>query len=115
VDLVLANPPYIMDGEGRIYRDGGRLSGGEISLNWVEQGLQALRPGGTMLLYTGASVIGGTAPLVQALQKLCADKAAELFIEETDPDVFGEELDSTAYAEVERIAVITATIRKAGA
>jgi hypothetical protein len=65
-----------------------------------------------MLLYTGASVSHGKAPLVTALQEACASGSADIVIEEVDPDVFGEELDQPAYAHVERIAVIWATIRK---
>jgi methylase of polypeptide subunit release factors len=34
-DLVLANPPYMMDEEGRTYRDGGDLHGARISLDWT--------------------------------------------------------------------------------
>jgi methylase of polypeptide subunit release factors len=111
-DLVIANPPYIMDDFGRTYRDGGGLFGGEVALNWAKQALQSLAPRGTMLLYTGASVVAGQIPLASALQAACANADARLTIEETDPDVFGEELDSPGYADVERIAVITATIRK---
>ena len=105
-DLVIANPPYVMDEARRAYRDGGGLYGGEVALDWVRQALERMAPGGTMLLYTGASVVAGEAPLVAELRRLGAE------IEEIDPDVFGEELDRPAYAEVERIAVILATIRK---
>ena len=110
-DLVIANPPYIIDSKGRAYRDGGDLFGGQVALDWARQAVDSLAPGGTMLLYTGAAVVRGRAPLVDALQELCEAAGATLEIEETDPDVFGEELDQPAYAEVERIAVICATIR----
>lgn len=111
-NLVIANPPYVMDEPGRTYRDGGGLLGGEVALEWTRQALPSLAPRGTMLLYTGAAVADGEAPLVAALQALCASEGADLDIEETDPDVFGEELDQPAYADVERIAVICATIQK---
>ena len=111
-DLVIANPPYIMDAGKRAYRDGGELLGGQVALDWSQQALRALRPGGTMLLYTGASVADGCAPLIGALEQACAAISADIEIEDIDPDVFGEELDQPAYAEVERIAVIGATIRK---
>ena len=105
-DLVIANPPYIMDEAQRTYRHGGALFGGEIALDWARQAIERMAHGGTMLLYTGAAVAAGAAPLVEELQKLSFQ------VEEIDPDVFGEELDRAAYAEVERIAVIVATIRK---
>ena len=111
-DLVTANPPYIMDSNHRAYRDGGDLLGGQVALDWVGQALRALTPGGTMLLYTGASVVKGKAPLVDALREACAGAGANVQVEEIDPDVFGEELDQPAYANVERIGVICATIRK---
>lgn len=110
-DLVIANPPYIIDSQRRAYRDGGKLFGGQIALDWTKQALDALAPGGTMLLYTGASVVNGHVPLREALNGACNSRAT-IRIEETDPDVFGEELDQPAYADVERIAVICATIRK---
>ena len=110
-DLVIANPPYIIDTQGRAYRDGGELFGGQVALEWTRQALAALVQGGTMLLYTGASVVNGRAPLCEALDEACTGRAT-IEIEETDPDVFGKELDQPAYAEVERIAVIRATIRK---
>jgi len=111
-DLVIANPPYIMDASKRSYRDGGDLLGGQVALEWTQQALRSLAPGGTMLLYTGASVANGQAPLISALEQACAAHSTELEIEETDADVFGEELDQPAYSGVERIAVICATIRK---
>jgi len=106
-DLVIANPPYIMDDASRAYRDGGGLYGGEVALGWAHQAVERMTPGGTMLLYTGASVVAGKAPLIDELRSLGAE------IEEIDPDVFGEELERPAYADVERIAVILATMRKA--
>jgi methylase of polypeptide subunit release factors len=111
-DLAIANPPYIMDAAARTYRHGGELLGGQVALEWVNQALRNLKPGGTMLLYTGAAVVGGRSPLIEALQCACMAVGADLDLEETDPDVFGEELDEPAYAEVERIALISAAIRK---
>lgn len=112
-DLVIANPPYMMDSERRAYRDGGDLLGGQVAFGWARDALASMSRAGTTLLYTGASVVNGRAPLVDALGELCRSVSAHLEIEEVDPDVFGEELDQAAYREVERIAVICATIRKA--
>jgi hypothetical protein len=109
-DLVIANPPYLMDEGERAYRDGGDLLGGGLSRDWAVQALSALAPGGTMLLYTGAAFVGGKAPLISALESACAD--ARLLIEELDVDVFGEELDEPAYSGVERIGAIGAVISR---
>jgi methylase of polypeptide subunit release factors len=110
-DLVLANPPYMIDGRRRSYRDGGALLGGEVSRAWAAQAVERLVPGGTLLLYTGAAYIGGNSPLVAALEALVRDTGATLAIEELDPDVFGEELDQPGYENVERIAAIGAVLR----
>ena len=110
VDLVIANPPYMIDGSHRTYRDGGDLVGGAVSLAWAQQALAGLAPGGAMLLYTGSAYINGRAPLVEALQKACAEAGSSLELEEIDPDVFGDELDKPAYAGVERIAAVGAVI-----
>lgn len=111
-DLVIANPPYLLDPARRAYRDGGSMLGGAVALDWVNQALQALAPGGTMLLYTGAAVTNGTAPLVEAMQQACDRAGATVSVEELDSDVFGEELAAPAYHSVERIAVIGAVIHQ---
>lgn len=109
-DLVIANPPYMIDPAARAYRDGGALLGGAIALDWVAQALARMGPGGTMLLYTGAAYARGKAPLLDALEGACVEAGASLRLEEIDPDVFGDELDLPPYAEVERIAAVGAVI-----
>jgi methylase of polypeptide subunit release factors len=104
-DLLIANPPYLMDPSARTYRHGGGLLGGGVALDWIRQGLEYLRPGGTILLYTGAAFVGGQSPLLEAVSKACQRCGVTFGIEEIDPDVFGEELAGDAYDEVERIAV----------
>lgn len=111
-DLVIANPPYLMDPTHRLYRDGGGLLGGEIAHAWTEQALDVLRPAGTMLLYTGASIVDGVSPLLQSLEALCDRANASMRAEEIDPDVFGEELECPGYRDVERIAVFGIQVRK---
>jgi methylase of polypeptide subunit release factors len=111
-DVIIANPPYIMDDSGRAYRDGGNLLGGQVPLAWAERALATLQPGGTLLLYTGAAHSEGQSPLLAALATLCADQSASLVVEEIDPDVFGEEIDKPAYAAVERIAAVGVVITK---
>jgi methylase of polypeptide subunit release factors len=113
-DLVIANPPYMMDSARRTYRDGGDLLGGEVAHDWVVQSLSAMEPRGTMLLYTGAAYHRGSAPLVETLFDTCRNACASFELEELDPDVFGDELDTTAYSAVDRIAIIGALITKRG-
>ena len=111
VDLIIANPPYMIDPARRSYRDGGGLLGGAVALDWARQGVSRLRPGGAMLLYSGAAYSGGRAPLLLALEEACEQVGASLEIEEIDPDVFGEELDLPEYRDVERIAAVGAVLR----
>lgn len=110
-DLVLANPPYMIDRHRRSYRDGGALLGGEVSRTWAAQAAERLAPGGTLLLYTGAAYIDGHSPLLAALEEIAREAGATLAIDELDPDVFGEELDQPGYEAVERIAAVGAVLR----
>lgn len=110
-ELVIANPPYMMDPAGRSYRDGGDLWGGAVALDWASQALQLLAPAGVMLLYTGVAYIRGEAPLLTQLEIVCSHVGASVTIEEIDPDVFGDNLDQSAYAHVERIAAVGIVIK----
>ena len=110
-DLIIANPPYMIDAAGRSYRDGGDLFGGQVALDWARQALEQLQPGGAMLLYTGAAFVDGQAPLIAELERMCAETGSTVDIAEIDPDVFGEELDQPHYTPVERIAAIGAVLR----
>lgn len=105
-DLIVANPPYMIDAAGREYRDGGGLLGGEVALDWVRQSLAALAPGGRMLLYSGVAMVEGRSPALDAIEAESARAGARLSSYEIDPDVFGEELSSPGYSQVERIAAV---------
>lgn len=114
VDLVIANPPYIVDDERRQYRHGGEMLGGAVALGWVRQALQRLAPEGVMLLYTGAAFVDGRSPLLAGIAQECRTAGAGVTFQELDPDVFGEELTREPYREVERIAAMGVTISKRG-
>jgi methylase of polypeptide subunit release factors len=111
-DLVIANPPYMIDSAHRSYRDGGGMFGGQIACDWAKQALRSLAPGGKLLLYTGAAVIAGRPPLLDNILALSIDTDAEVQLEEIDPDVFGEELGQPGYKGVERIAALGIKITK---
>ncbi len=49
-DLIVANPPFIMDPDGRAYRDGGDLHGAQLSLDWALASAGLLAPGGRLIL-----------------------------------------------------------------
>lgn len=110
IDIALANPPYIMDSDGRDYRDGGDLHGARIALDMAEAAVARLSPSGRLILYTGSAIIGGADPLHEALADLADRHRYTLCYREIDPDVFGEELEKPFYHDVERIALIAATM-----
>ena len=67
LELVIANPPFIMDEGGPAYRDGGAMLGAQLSHDWALAAARRLRPGGRMLLYTGSAIVDGRDGLRQAL------------------------------------------------
>lgn len=114
-DLIIANPPYMRDAPARAYRDGGGQRGEGLSLRIVRESLGKLAPGGELILYTGTAIVNGQDGLraqIAPLLQLHAARAVHDFIyEELDPDVFGEELSSPNYGNVDRIAVVGLHVR----
>jgi len=111
-DLITANPPFISGSGGRIYRDGGAMSGLEIPLRWAIAGSQRLARGGRMLLYTGSPVRQGRHELRRALESQLAGQCWELDFQEIDPDIFSGTLGAPGYEAVERIAAVGAIISR---
>lgn len=106
-DFIVANPPYLVDERERAYRHGGGPLGAGLSLKIVEAALQRLAPGGTLLLYTGAAIIEGKDPFRAAVEAQIARANVENWsYREVDPDVFGEELETNAYGQTDRIAAV---------
>lgn len=110
LDLIIANPPYMMDAQERAYRHGGGKLGAGLSVRIVEQALDKLGKGGTLLLYTGVAMVQGTDPFRAQLQQLLEGRRCEWQYQEIDPDVFSEELRRPEYAAVERIAAVFLTL-----
>lgn len=108
IDLALANPPYLADDEGRVYRDGGDGLGATVSLGMARMAAERLAPGGRLILYTGSAIVRGEDRMRQGLAGLAGAHGLSLRYRELDPDVFGEELERPAYAEAERIALVAA-------
>ncbi|MES2495797.1 MAG: class I SAM-dependent methyltransferase [Pseudomonadota bacterium] len=112
VDVVLANPPYIVDAEGRDYRDGGAMHGGAVALDMARLAVERLSVGGRLILYTGSAIIDGADPLRDEFATVAKDGGCTMRYREIDPDVFGEELAGAAYADVERIAAVAAIFER---
>jgi release factor glutamine methyltransferase len=83
-DLIISNPPFMIDPAGRAYRDGGGPHGHELALAIIDAAAQRLDPGGSLVLFSGTGIVDG------------------------------EELDGAAYAHAERIAVVVLTATRPG-
>ncbi|MGJ7456497.1 methyltransferase [Halomonas sp. MA07-2] len=112
-DLIIANPPYLLDAQERTYRHGGGSFGEGLSLAIAGLAKTRLAPGGTLLLYTGTAITAGTDRFIASVAQIFDDSLLEWHYQELDPDVFGEELDEPAYAETDRIAAVLLTARRA--
>ncbi|RYY96265.1 MAG: methyltransferase domain-containing protein, partial [Comamonadaceae bacterium] len=110
VDLIVANPPYLVDDGQRLYRHGGGALGAGLSERIVAEGLPLLAPGGRLVLYTGSAITQGQDLFREAvLARIDPARFAASYVE-LDPDVFGEELDRPAYRDVERIAAVALVV-----
>lgn len=111
-DLIVANPPYLLDPQQRSYRHGGGALGAGLSLAIVDAALQRLKPGGSLLLYTGVAMLDEHDPFLAMLHQALAGTGMRWSYRELDPDVFGEELNSASYARVERIAAVLLNVTR---
>jgi len=111
LDLIIANPPYLIDTHGRTYRHGGGTLGAELSRRIVLEGLPRLAANGVMVLYTASAIVAGRDTFREMVHETLQHPDIDHEYREIDPDVFGEELDNPAYAEVERIAAVSLLIQ----
>ena len=109
-DAIIANPPYMIDATGRWYRDGGGPLGLELALRMVSESLAHLRPGGTLVVYTGSPVVQGCDRFHEAVAPLLGGLGLAYRYEELDVDVFSEELAQESYQGIDRIAVVGLTV-----
>lgn len=105
-DLIVSNPPFMLDPDARAYRDGGGMRGAGLSLEIVKAGMARLRPGGSLLLYTGVAISADQDDFLGAIAPLLDAGCQAWAYEELDPDLFGEDLATPVYAGVERIAAV---------
>ncbi|BAU91225.1 methyltransferase small [Methylorubrum populi] len=112
-DLIVSNPPFMVDAGERAYRHGGGPLGAGLSLRVVEAAAERLAPGGSLVLFTGSAIVEGHDGFRAEAGAICERSGLEWSYREFDPDEYGEELDDPGYAAAERIAlvVLTATRR----
>lgn len=108
IDLVISNPPYLVDDLSRVYRDGGGRFGEALSVRIVQE---SLARADRLILYTASAIVDGIDTFHEAIKPLLGGRPATY--EELDPDVFGEELERPAYSSVDRIAVVALGIQSA--
>jgi len=109
-NLIISNPPYLVDRSARAYRHGGGALGIDLAIRIADESLERLYPGGRFLLYTGTPVVAGIDQFLSVMQPRLEARGCRYRYEEIDPDVFGEELDSAPYDRVDRIAVVALTV-----
>ena len=116
-DLVIANPPYLLDDAQRVYRDGGGAYGERLALRIVREAIERLNTmprGGRLLLYTGVAIVDGRDTFLSRVRPELTRADVDFDYEELDPDVFSEELERPQYAHVERIAAVLLRVQVAG-
>ena len=111
-DLILANPPYLVDPGERAYRHGGGPLGAGLSLAILDAALQRLAPGGTLLLYTGVAMHDNQDPFLAEVRQRLQGSGFGWSYREVDPDVFGEELLGGAYVKCDRIAAVVLEVTR---
>ncbi|TCS39393.1 methylase of polypeptide subunit release factors [Paucimonas lemoignei] len=111
-DLIIANPPYLLDSSERTYRHGGGHLGEGLSVAIIRQAMQRLALGGSLLLYTGVAIVNGQDQFRSIAQRLLDGSGLDWSYREIDPDVFGEELEEPAYNTADRIAAVVLTVTR---
>ena len=113
-DLIVSNPPYLIDEKERTYRHGGGLFGEGLALEILRQSMSRLAKDGMLLLYTGTAVVTGLDVFAAGCRDILGIGRMRWTYTEIDPDVFGEELETPAYADAERIAAVVLTVTNTG-
>ncbi|MFG1920664.1 methyltransferase [Cryptosporangium sp. NPDC048952] len=113
-DLIVSNPPFMVDPAGRAYRDGGGPGGHGLTLAILDAATTRLAPGGSLVLFSGVGIVDGHDSLRAAAAERLASTDLEWTYREVDPDVYDEELDGDAYSDAERIAVVLLTAVRPG-
>ncbi len=104
-DLIIANPPYLVDASQRAYRHGGGALGAGLSEAIVQGSIQRLSANGSLMLYTGVAICNGIDPFRQSAGAIIGNDFKWIY-EEIDPDIFSEELLQQSYVDCDRIAAV---------
>jgi precorrin-6B methylase 2 len=105
-DLIVANPPFMVDDDQRTYCHGGGELGEGLSHAIVDSAIARLAPGGRLVLYTCVAIIDGADPFRQQAGERLTAAGCQWQYRELDPDVFGGELGDDLHCHTDRIAAI---------
>lgn len=112
--LVVAIAPGLIDPQGSTHLQGGGELGTGLALRTVDECLNRMLPGGTLLMCALAPVVRGVDVLRRSVEPRMARagsaRKAELRYEVLDPDVLGSQLAHPACVEVERLALVGLTV-----
>jgi methylase of polypeptide subunit release factors len=112
-DLIVSNPPYLVDGLERAYRHGGGEFGSLLSMRILEEGIDRLASAGQLLLYTGSAIVDGVDLFKKHLEEQLSRRSLRFSYEEIDPDVFGEELEHPPYDRADRLTAVAVHVQAA--
>ncbi len=110
-DLIVSNPPFMIDPLRRRYRDGGD-GGYGLPVRVLEAAIERLAPGGSLVMFCGTGIVDGEDPLRTEVTKRLDGTPYDWSYVEVDPDVYDEELETPAYEHAERIALTVATVTR---
>ena len=110
-DLIISNPPYLVDSAIRAYRHGGGDWGATLSVRILDQALRHLRTDGHLLLYTGSAIVDGRDKFLEEAEPILRARTVRYRYEQLDPDVFGEELEKAPYDRADRIAIMVLDVK----
>lgn len=113
-DMIVSNPPYLLDPAQRTYRHGGGHLGAGLSLTILNVAMERLAPFGSLILYTGSAIVDGIDQFRRAVAARLGREGLAWAYTEMDPDVFGEELQRAPYMQADRIAAVVLTVTKEG-
>lgn len=113
--LVLANPPGLMDSRrGTSLHGGGELGTG-LAVRIVDECLDRLLPGGSLMMCAVAPVVRGEDILLRSVEarimRTRASRPATLRYEVLEIDVSAHQLALPDYAEVDRVALVGLTVQ----
>lgn len=111
-DLIVSNPPYLVDADQRAYRHGGGRLGATVPLALIDAALPRLALGGTSLVYTASAIIDGFDHLRNAIANRLTGSGLRWSYDEIDPDVLGDELATPPYLGADRIAAVWLKVTK---